>query len=181
MMGVILLMVCSSVLTVILARSVPCVCSEALEPVCGQDGVTYNNTCIMECAGVTAAENPLSCCSCELNYNPVCGINGRSYGNECMATCRGIRVVRKGECPRASTPSPCSDVYEPVCGVDGMTYGNLCKAGGVRIASDGECPRQCFCSPNEYRPVCGSDGRTYQNLCLADCVNEIYVVKIGKC
>ena len=37
--------------------SIGCACPRILDPVCGADGVTYNNECLAECAGVAVASD----------------------------------------------------------------------------------------------------------------------------
>jgi hypothetical protein len=46
-----ILLLCLVTLEVALAASPPiCPCPKILNPVCGNDGFTYDNACLMECA-----------------------------------------------------------------------------------------------------------------------------------
>lgn len=167
-------------------------CNRDFKPVCGSDGVTYNNDCLLEFAA----------CKSE---------NGKKITKASAGRCREGRqeeedvtvenpfLQQTDEVKNEETALPlpsqtagecnanCVREFKPICGTDGVTYNNKClldlaackKTDGEKIseAHTGRCRegkqvseinencREFKCT-RELNQVCGSDGKTYNNECV---------------
>lgn len=115
------------------------VCPAVVDPVCGCDGVTYNNSCEATRAGASVDSRG----ACGPPTGDLCGgIAGILCSDDqvCIFEPGTCNVAdRAGSCV---TPGDvCPAVVDPVCGCDGITYNNKCEANkrGAAIDKEGPC------------------------------------------
>ncbi|XP_044919398.1 agrin isoform X12 [Mustela putorius furo] len=186
-------------------------CPPRREPVCGDDGVTYDNECVM---GRTGAARGLLL---QKVRSGQCQPQDR-----CPDVCRfgAVCLSRRGR-PRCSCDRVvCDGAYRPVCARDGHTYDSDCRRqqaecrqqrlipakhqgpcdqplspclgvhcpfGASCVVKNGEA--ECVCQqacPGIYDPVCGTDGVTYGSTCELEATactlgREIRVARRGPC
>ncbi len=70
---------------------------------CGNDGTTYQGTCLAQCYGggvlhAGACIGLCEQCGSDPTQEPVCGANGETYENACFAACMGAAVAHAGPC-----------------------------------------------------------------------------------
>ncbi len=126
---------------------IPVGCPEYFQPVCGCDGVTYDNECFAAEASVSVDHDGPCERPCGPNHPP-CDAN--QFCKYPMGSCGS--ATAGGMC--TAIPTGCPDVWDPVCGCDGMTYGNECEAdaAGVSILHHGACANLCV--PTADRSAC---------------------------
>uniref|UniRef100_A0A3P8SH97 Agrin n=1 Tax=Amphiprion percula TaxID=161767 RepID=A0A3P8SH97_AMPPE len=172
----------------------PSECVESHQPVCGNDGTTYNSECELHvracteqmelrvvsqgecktcgstvCAwGARCVQNKCECPQCSGKaYSPVCGSDGTTYDNECelrMSSCMQKRRID------VAKPGSCDED----CGSGGSGSGaESCEQDRCRMfggswdedAEDDRCVCDFACKSVSHNQICGSDGKNYSNEC----------------
>ncbi|XP_067329099.1 agrin isoform X4 [Anolis sagrei] len=166
-------------------------CPLKWDPVCGDDGVTYDNDCVMVRSGAIRGIEIQKVRSGQCLFQ-----------DKCKDECRfnGVCLNRRGA-PRCSCERiACDGSYRPLCGRDSRTYANDCERqkaecqqrAAIPIKHQGPCdlgtPSPCLsvectfgstcvvknqeavCECQQvcqslYDPVCGSNNLTYGNPC----------------
>ncbi|CAF0717274.1 unnamed protein product [Brachionus calyciflorus] len=159
-------------------------CTEVYKPVCGSDGVTYNNMCKMR------YESCKKQVFIELAYEGVCDrcklVSCPFYGT-CVDDGFGTNCVCQ---------DICADINMPTCGSNGVTYDSVCHLQLescktkkiITVLHNGKCDlcANLKCESLPVDPVCGSDGITHANDCylkLTACItkNGITIAYKGPC
>jgi hypothetical protein len=156
-------------------RPLPDLCVQVVDPVCGCDGLTYNNACVAAQAGVSVASDG------PCGAGPECGSNADCAEDSFCSKAEGA-CDEPGFCVADPDPAICDGFpVDPVCGCDGVTYESACLAAlaGVSVERQGACEEGGECDTNEgcaegffcfkKEGLCGDPGICRQIPAPADC------------
>lgn len=86
----------------------PELCPNVYNPICGEDGKTYDNACKAKLEDVEVRHEGecLKLVACPTIYAPVCGDDEKTYDNVCLAEQLEINVAYSGECTKQNIQCP---------------------------------------------------------------------------
>ena len=129
-------------------------CALGKTPVCGNDGVTYDNVCFLNAAKARKVLN--TACKCKMpELKPNCRIESRCSADFDQNSCTWSVASSITEDPNNPDPSTaCALGKTPVCGNDGVTYDNVCflNAAKARKVLDSACK----CKKPDMMPTCNT-------------------------
>lgn len=148
-------------------------------PVCGADGRSYQNDCLMIKAGVKKAYEGW-CVAATPNVSIAIPLSATESRPDLTVF---VADEKNGFVPqgRPYTGCACDYTFNPVCGENGVTYANFCRASckNIKPVHYGQCGaisydydgrNTCQCDFNTS-PTCGTNGITYENSCVSRCFN----------
>ncbi len=118
------------------------VCQPIIDPVCGCDGMTYDNACTADGAGVTVDHE--GACDAGVACDGATGVTCPD-GQFCKRPDGACSVDVEGVC--TDKPLTCEPVDSPVCTCTGIGFPNACYANavGYNIRNSGTCEKLIAC------------------------------------
>jgi len=167
-----------------------CICPTVEEPVCGTNGITYENSCVAECSGVTDYTrgpcDPVVYCEDYLataDFGDLCA--------QCITEIALYEYQKAAYLVYFPNNVTCADGVlevracpsnELFCSSGGLIGPNECVdffSSAARIKSVAKQNCGCNC-PTVFDPVCSIYGQTYNNDCEALCAG-VPIASQGEC
>ena len=116
-------------------------CSGAFTPICGCNGITYNNEACANAYSVSKkSDNYCSSSVSSCTSNEQC--SSTQFCKFPTSSCSGT-----GTCTTKPAASSCSGAFTPICGCNGITYNNEACANAYSVSkkNDGTCSSSSGC------------------------------------